>query len=72
MKMDNRHIKPEIGRWHDVAYWALLIAICVVFYVLNLWTSYKEDDMEFSLLRDAGFMDFLRAQYDHFLVSNGR
>lgn len=72
MKMDNRHIKPETGRWHDVAYWVLLIAVCVVFFVLNLWTSYKEDDMEFSLLRDAGFMDFLRAQYDHFLVSNGR
>ena len=72
MKMDNRHIKQEIGRWHDVAYWGLLLAICVVFYVLNLWTSFKEDDMEFSLLRNAGLMDFLRAQYDHFLVSNGR
>ena len=28
--------------------------------------------MEFSLLRNAGFMDFMRAQYDHFLTSNGR
>ena len=28
--------------------------------------------MEFSLLRDAGFMDFLRAQYDHYMTANGR
>ena len=70
--MDNHHIKPGNARWHDVAYWGLMLAACVVFYVLNLWTSYKEDDMEFSLLRNVGFMDFLRAQYDHFITSNGR
>lgn len=71
--MDNRpHQMLNKPRWHDLAYWGLLLVACAVFYVLNLWTSFKEDDMEFSLLRDAGLMDFLRAQYDHFMTSNGR
>lgn len=59
-------------RRHDAVYWCLLLVACVVFFVMNLWTSFKEDDMEFSLLRDAGLMDFLRAQYDHYMTSNGR
>ena len=59
-------------RWHDAAYWGLLLAVCVVFYWMNVWTSFKEDDMEFSLLRGSGLMDLLRARYDHFLTSNGR
>ena len=63
---------PARSRWHDAAYWGLMLAVCIVFYVLNLWTSFKEDDMEFSLLRDAGFMDFLRARLDHYLTANGR
>ena len=59
-------------RWHDAAYWGLLLAVCVVFYWMNVWTSFKEDDMEFSLLRGSGLMDLLRARYDHFMTSNGR
>lgn len=72
--MDNERntIRPLAGRWHDVIYWGLMLAACVVFYVMNTWTSFKEDDMEFSLLSDVGFMDFLRSQYDHFMNSNGR
>ncbi len=70
--MDNHHQIKQSSRWHNVAYWGLMLAVCVIFYVLNLWTSYKEDDMEFSLLSNVGFMDFLRAQYDHFFTSNGR
>ena len=65
-------IGPRAARWHNAAYWGLLLAVCVVFYVLNLWTSLKEDDMEFSLLRDVGFIDFWRARLDHYLTSNGR
>ena len=57
---------------HDLAYWGLMLAVCIVFYVLNLWTSFKEDDMEFSLLSNAGFADFWRARLDHYLTSNGR
>ena len=73
MNQDQQAIKSIFGgRWHDVIYWLLLVAIGVVFYIMNLWTSFKEDDMEFSLLRHAGLMDFLRSQYDHFMTSNGR
>ena len=72
--MDNsRQINQQrAARWHDLAYWGLLLAVCAVFFVLNLWTSFKEDDMEFSLLRDAGFVDFWKARWDHYLTSNGR
>ena len=72
--MDNRrhNIQAQASRWHDVAYWGLMLAVCVVFFVLNLWTSYKEDDMEFSMLGNLGLMDFLRSQYDHYMTSNGR
>lgn len=72
MDNDSRNLRPSIVRWHDGAYWCLLLAACTVFFVMNLWTSFKEDDMEFSLLRNAGLMDFLRSQYDHYMTSNGR
>ena len=65
-------IQPGATRWHDAVYWGLMLAVCVVFYMLNLWTSFKEDDMEFSLLHDAGFVDFWKARWDHYLTSNGR
>ena len=58
--------------WHEAAYWSLLIAACAVMYVMNTWTSFKEDDMEMALLRDAGFIEFWRAQLDHYLTTNGR
>ena len=71
--MDRNHqIKQQYTRWHDLAYWGLLLAVCIVFYVFNLWTSFKEDDMEFSLLRNAGFVDFWRARWEQYLTSNGR
>ena len=72
--MNNNHQSPKwMNRhWHDVAYWGLMLAACVVMLVMNMWTSFKEDDMEFSLLRNAGFTDFWRAQLDHYLTSNGR
>jgi len=71
--METRHQNiKDYSRRHDLAYWGLMVVACVVFYVLNLWTSFKEDDMEFSLLRNAGLAEFLRAQYDHFMTSNGR
>lgn len=72
--MDNQRksINTNAPRWHDVAYWGLLLAVCIVMFIMNLWTSFKEDDMEFSLLRDAGFVEFWRAQLDHYLTANGR
>ncbi|MBR5170918.1 MAG: hypothetical protein IKW85_10175 [Muribaculaceae bacterium] len=72
MENSSRPLQPTCSRWHDIAYWLLLLVACVVFFVLNTWTSFKEDDMEFSLLRDAGFVEFWRAQLDHYLTSNGR
>ena len=38
------------GRWHDVAYWGLLLVACAVFYWMNVLTPYKEDDMGFTLI----------------------
>lgn len=72
--MDNKRlsINTHATRWHDAAYWGLMLVVCILFYIMNCWTSFKEDDMEFSLLRNAGFMDFLRAQYDHYMTANGR
>ena len=72
--MDNKRlsINSHATRWHDAAYWGLMLVVCILFYIMNCWTSFKEDDMEFSLLRNAGLMDFLRAQYDHYMTANGR
>lgn len=73
MDSKNRHhFKQQDARWHDLAYWGLLVAACLVFYIFNLWTSFKEDDMEFSLIRNAGFIDFWRARWEQYLTSNGR
>ena len=65
-------VQSATKRWLDIAYWLLMLAACAVFLVLNIWTSFKEDDMEFSLLHNAGFVEFWRAQMDHYLTSNGR
>ncbi len=72
MENKQQSVNTIATRWHEAAYWGLMLVICILFYVMNCWTSFKEDDMEFSLLHDAGFMDFLRAQYDHYMTSNGR
>lgn len=72
MGNDYQLSRPAASRWHDAAYWGLLSVACVVFYMLNVWTSFKEDDMEFSLLSGAGLMDLWRARWEHYLTSNGR
>ena len=72
MVNSRRPIQTTFPRWHDAAYWLLLLVACAVFFVMNHWTSFKEDDMEFSLLRNAGFVEFWGAQLDHYLTSNGR
>lgn len=59
-------------RCHDGAYWALMLIACVIFLVMNILTTYKEDDMAFALLQGSSLLDMLRAQCDHFLHSNGR
>ena len=38
------------SRWHDVAYWGLMLLACAVFMVMNVLTPFKEDDMGFTLI----------------------
>ena len=66
-----------VARWHDTAYWALLLAACAVFWWMNVLTPFKEDDMVHSLvsgewthMRTLG--DFLRSCYNKYFVLNGR
>ena len=59
-------------RWHDVAYWGALVVACAVFLVMNVFTTLKEDDMAFTLLKGSSLYDMLLAQCDHFIHSNGR
>ena len=64
-------------RWHDVAYWALLLVACVVFYWMNLLTTFKDDDMlhsmvigELSHVNTAG--DLFRSYWNKYFILNGR
>ena len=59
-------------RWHDVAYWVLMLVACAVFLVMNMLTTYKEDDMAFALLQGSSLYDMFMVQCDHFMNSNGR
>ena len=59
-------------RWHDVAYWGLMLAACVAFYWMNVLTPFLEDDMSFALLGKGTWHDFVSSLRDHFLTSNGR
>ena len=68
---------PFSPRWHDVAYWGLLLVACAVFYWMNVLTPFKEDDMVHSLvsgewthMRTLG--DFLRSCRNKYFVLNGR
>lgn len=60
-------------RWHDTAYWVLMLAACIVFYLMNTLTLYKEDDMSFALIgRLTTVREVLDARWNHFLTANGR
>lgn len=65
------------SRWHDVAYWLLLLVACVVFYWMNCLTPFKEDDMLHSLVigelthvQSVG--DLMRSYVNKFMITNGR
>lgn len=65
------------NRWHEVAYWALLLVACVVFYWMNLLTTFKDDDMLHSLvigeLTHVNTLgDLLRSYHNKYLLLNGR
>lgn len=65
------------GRWHGIAYWAVLLALCAVFMAMNLLTTMKEDDLAFSLVEGewtpiGSLADALRSHANHFMHANGR
>ncbi len=64
-------------RWHDAAYWGLMLAACAVFYWMNVLTPLKEDDMLHSMvigdltpINSLG--DLLHGYRNKFLITNGR
>ena len=76
-KLKGKDRDSFVSRWHDTAYWALLLAACAVFWWMNVLTPFKEDDMVHSLvsgewthMRTLG--DFLRSCYNKYFVLNGR
>jgi hypothetical protein len=67
----------SVRRYHDAAYWALMIAACAVFLVMNVLTTIKEDDMAYSLIEGEWapvhtLLDVLRSHANHFADANGR
>lgn len=63
---------PVHRRWHDAAYWAVLLAACVVMYVMNTLTPFKEDDMAYSIIPSGSLREFCSSLADHFMTTNGR
>ena len=64
-------------RWHDAAYWGLLLVACAVFYWMNLLTPFKEDDMLHSLVSgDLTHINTLRdlfhSYWNKYFILNGR
>lgn len=64
-------------RWHDVAYWGVLLAACAVFGWMNWLTPFKEDDMLHSLIigdlsHANSIGDLLRSYWNKYFVLNGR
>ena len=59
-------------RLADAAYWLLLIGGCVVFLLMNLYTTIKEDDLFHSSVGSralqpiTGLMDVLRSWVDYY------
>ena len=65
------------GRWHDVAYWGLLVVAFAVMLVMNALTTFKEDDMAFTLIEGVwtpvrSFADLLQSHLTHYKGTNGR
>ena len=63
---------PGHRRWHDAAYGVVLLAACVVMYVMNTLTPFKEDDMAYSVIPSGSLREFCSSLVDHFMTTNGR
>ena len=65
------------GRWHDVAYWGLLVVAFAVMLVMNALTTFKEDDLAFTLIEGVwtpvrSIADLLQSHLTHYTGTNGR
>lgn len=65
------------NRWHDVAYWGLMLVACAVFYWMNVLTPFKEDDMLHSMVIGDltpinSVSDLLHCWWNKYLITNGR
>jgi len=74
----SRYLESASGkRWHNHGYWLLLIVACIVFFLMNVLTTFKEDDLAYSLVEGEwthmrNLADFFRSHYCHYLTVNGR
>lgn len=62
---------------HDVVYWGALVVACIIFYVMNVLTPLKEDDMTYALVegewtRLRTVSDLIRSYSYHYANTNGR
>ena len=65
------------GRWHDVAYCGLLVVVFAVMLVMNVLTTFKEDDLAFTLIEGVwtpvrSLADLLQSHLTHYTGTNGR
>ena len=77
MKTTSATTWPLNRRWHDVVYWGILLVACVVFWLMNCLTPFKEDDMAFTLVEGtwrpiSSLGDVLRSHLTHMVNTNGR
>ena len=77
MKWSDYLESPAGKRWHDIAYWCIMLVACAVFYWMNVLTPFKEDDMLHSMVigdltHVNTFGDLLRSWHNKFLIINGR
>ena len=79
MERDSRNIILTLTskRWHDAIYWGLMALFCVLFLVMNMLTTFKEDDLGFSLIDGEwtpirSLADLLHSCRNHYMGTNGR
>ena len=77
MEREPRHSINTNSRWHDFAYWGLIVLACLAFLVMNVLTTFKEDELGFFLIDGVwtpvkSFADALRSLHNHYLGTNGR
>lgn len=76
--INNSYMDSKVGkRWHDIAYWGTIAAACIVFLVMNMLTTFKEDDLAMHLIEGEWspvrtLADFFRSHYCHYMTVNGR